>query len=408
MLKFIPALIINGVKCAKIEKTNTAPEINYWQSAVLCTVLGANPPLEIIEGFVRRIWAAYEIDKVCRVRAGLYLVRFQNQREQIETTRKGFYYFDKKPFLVQFLGLDIKYWGVDSLGKIGSIIGIPIKMDKYTIEKTMLRFSRVMIDIPLGNDFLDYVEFANDHNVIVRQSVTYEWRPIKCTHYRMYGHMEDSCRKKTPAKKVWRVVSHSSPAPTTHAPISTDLEQEPPEAAGISGLNWPNKQDDVNIFLQLHKINMIETTACPKAQPVFQFCDMWIRDPKFLPLIKSLMPMKVHHPWQQLRSFMRRAQQALSKLNKDKYHDLRAQLELAGATLEQTQQELMAKPTCVDLLQKEKDQRQHYITIGTSVTDILRQQSKATEISYGDGCNRFFFAKVKQRKIETYVYELQD
>jgi len=68
----------------------------------------------------------------------------------------------------------------------------------------------------------------------------------------------------------------------------------------------------------------------------------------------------------------------------------------------------MAKPTFVDLLQKEKDQRQHYITIGASVIDILWQQSKATWISYGDGCNRFFFAKAKQRKIETYVYELQD
>jgi len=60
-------------------------------------------------------------------------------------------------------------------------------------------------------------------------------------------------------------------------------------------------------ILSDHTSMLIETTACPKPQPVFRFCDMWTHDPEFLPLIKSLMPMKVHHPWQQLRSFIRRA-----------------------------------------------------------------------------------------------------
>jgi len=68
----------------------------------------------------------------------------------------------------------------------------------------------------------------------------------------------------------------------------------------------------------------------------------------------------------------------------------------------------MANPTNMELQRKEQDQRSHYIAIGTSVIDILRQQSKAKWISYGDGCSRFFFAKTKQQKIETYVYELQD
>ena len=56
-LKFIPGPLVGWIKCAKIEPADTIPEINYWQLTVLCTILGANPPLKVIEGFVHRIWA---------------------------------------------------------------------------------------------------------------------------------------------------------------------------------------------------------------------------------------------------------------------------------------------------------------------------------------------------------------
>ena len=69
------------------------------------------------------------------------------------------------PIWVQLPGLDIKYWGVESLSKIGSMLGIPIKMDRYTMEKSMLRYARLLRDINLEDDFLDYIEFANDKDV---------------------------------------------------------------------------------------------------------------------------------------------------------------------------------------------------------------------------------------------------
>jgi len=42
-------------------------EIDYWQNALLCTVLGANPPLEVMKGFINRIWGNFEIDKILHV-----------------------------------------------------------------------------------------------------------------------------------------------------------------------------------------------------------------------------------------------------------------------------------------------------------------------------------------------------
>ena len=42
-------------------------EIDYWNSAIICYVLGANPPSMVMEGFVRRIWRNLGLDKVAMV-----------------------------------------------------------------------------------------------------------------------------------------------------------------------------------------------------------------------------------------------------------------------------------------------------------------------------------------------------
>jgi len=149
------------------------------------------------------------IDKVLLIRKGLYLVRFSNKEDAIRVAQKGVFHFDQKPFIVkawtpemeinvdsitplpiwiQLPELDVKYWGMQSLSKLGSVIGIPLKTDRYTKDKTMLKYARLLVEMPLKGQFPDYIEFANEKNVIIRQKIVYEWRPIKCTHCRMFGH----------------------------------------------------------------------------------------------------------------------------------------------------------------------------------------------------------------------------
>ncbi|KAJ8421942.1 hypothetical protein Cgig2_012934 [Carnegiea gigantea] len=100
-LNFVQTPVIDGVKCAKIEINDVIPEIEYWQSAILCSVLGANPPLKVIEGYLRRIWKYLDIDKICLVRKGVYLLRFNSLADQLVAVQRGVYYFDNKPLLVK-------------------------------------------------------------------------------------------------------------------------------------------------------------------------------------------------------------------------------------------------------------------------------------------------------------------
>ena len=109
------------------------------------------------------------------------------------------------PIWVQFLDLDIKCWGMHSLSKLGSMLGIPLKTDKFTKDRTMLKYARLLIEMPLDGSFPDYIDFSNKKNVLIRQKVHYEWKPLKCTQCMMFGHIAEQCKKKEIQKREWRV-----------------------------------------------------------------------------------------------------------------------------------------------------------------------------------------------------------
>jgi len=77
------------------------------------------------------------------------------------------------PLWVQFPNLDIKYWGLESFSKIESILGILIKTDRYTKERSTIKYARLMIEMSLEGPFPDYIEFFDDNEVLMRQQVTY-------------------------------------------------------------------------------------------------------------------------------------------------------------------------------------------------------------------------------------------
>lgn len=47
----------------KIEFDDVADEIDYWNSSLICYVIGANPPFNVMYGFLNRIWKKAGIDK---------------------------------------------------------------------------------------------------------------------------------------------------------------------------------------------------------------------------------------------------------------------------------------------------------------------------------------------------------
>ena len=205
----------------QIEFEDIKEEVEFWNSAVVCYVMGANPPIHIMEGFVHRIWRNLKVDKVAMIHKGVFIVRFTSM-ENRDKALTGHFFFDNKPLILKpwvadmdfmkedlksvpvwiQLKLNLKYWGEKALYKIVEQIGKPIQRDEATKNCDKVQFARVLVEVSLSEKLLNYVEFRNEYGDKMEVEVKYEWRPVICKACQCVGHEAEQCRVKK--KQVWR------------------------------------------------------------------------------------------------------------------------------------------------------------------------------------------------------------
>ena len=148
-------------------------------------------------------------------------------QDKLAVEKQGFYFFDNKPMVVwgwnadmelhtenlkslplwiRLRDLNLKYWGMASLSKIGCLIGIPIKTDQFIKQKSMIKYARLLIEVPMEEPFPEYVDFFNENGELIRQQVNFEWVLTKCAHSSMFGHTAEVCKKKKNIRTEWRRV----------------------------------------------------------------------------------------------------------------------------------------------------------------------------------------------------------
>ena len=83
----------------QIDLTDIQDEIDFWSSYIICYVIGANPPIHVMEGFIRRVWKSYNVDKVVMVSKGMFIVIFTTM-DSGDQVLGGTYFFDSKPIMM--------------------------------------------------------------------------------------------------------------------------------------------------------------------------------------------------------------------------------------------------------------------------------------------------------------------
>ncbi|XP_070008395.1 uncharacterized protein [Nicotiana sylvestris] len=200
----------------KITMADIKDEVEYWSTAVVCYVLGSNPPQIIIDGYFRRIWGGLGIDKVVQLNRRVFMVRFHSIESRNKVVEEGVQMFDRKPMIVKpsksdmeitkehmenipiwvrMVGLDVKYWGRTSLTKITGLIGKPLRTDAATTKRERLTYARVLVEVKLNQEYPTSIRFENEAGKIVEQKIHYEWKPVMCEKCRNYGHELNECRK---------------------------------------------------------------------------------------------------------------------------------------------------------------------------------------------------------------------
>lgn len=215
-LEYIAPAVVNGNLVGLLEHEDAESEKAFWNSSLACYVLGANPPISVMEGFVRRIWGSKGVQRVIYQGDGVFIVRFESVLERDEVIQQRMYFFDKKslivrawklgekvnedevaevPIWVQFPKLDLRFWGGRGLSKVASLLGKPIKADKHTKEKKLVNYARVLIEIDITKEIPEKVTFVDEFGDFIEQKVECEWKPIKYTKCKMFVLEEAQCRK---------------------------------------------------------------------------------------------------------------------------------------------------------------------------------------------------------------------
>ncbi|XP_074298259.1 uncharacterized protein LOC141629097 [Silene latifolia] len=207
-------------------------ELEYWRNSVYGFILGANPPVEGVEGFLRRLWASYPIDKISFCANGVFLVRFKNATAKDQILQQGHFLFDNKPLIirpwsedaalekeeikevpvwVKIHNLPLKFWG-KCLPRIAGLMGKFVRCDGATTEKTRLSFARVMIDVPFGKPIPSNVKFMDSDGSILKKKRDTQKVPAQ----------KGGQKQWRPKQAVVPVTSTSVGSPTISAPSVTE------------------------------------------------------------------------------------------------------------------------------------------------------------------------------------------
>ena len=201
-------------KPIKIFYEDIEDELKFWETSVVCYVLGANPPLHVIEGFVRRTWNASDIDKIGTVAKGVFIVHMKSAEGLTIACESNGILFDKKPFVVKpcsknishekehvstipvwvrFPKLGMHYRGERCLTLIAGMLGRVIRVDNATKNKDKMLFARVLVELSIDGKFYDTVSCTNEDDELMTVMVEYVRKPSNCSNCKQIGHVEDAC-----------------------------------------------------------------------------------------------------------------------------------------------------------------------------------------------------------------------
>ncbi|XP_062103378.1 uncharacterized protein LOC133814434 [Humulus lupulus] len=254
-LKFEEPLIREGQRIAQVDLEEIQVETSFWNSAMICMVLGANPPFVVFEGFIKRIWGKLGIDRIVRLNAGFTLVKFRDEATRDLVLEAGVLHFDRKlvivkpwsadldtvkvvksvPVWIRLPGLGLQYWGTKCLSALMSTIGNPILVDNVKKNRTMMQFSRVLVEIEITEEVPKSIQFINEKGQLMEQLLDFEWIPTQCKSCRVYGHTEKMCNRKQ--SETWRSKVRNDEDKT---------KQDPKEKQSVIGVkDVPNEGSDV-------------------------------------------------------------------------------------------------------------------------------------------------------------------
>ncbi|KAK4720345.1 hypothetical protein R3W88_010578 [Solanum pinnatisectum] len=239
-LSYIPPQIVNGQTMVQPEEKEVQAEEDKWKCALIAYVIGEYLGYNTMTRYISLNWTAVAKPDVYLHKEGYYIVKFQNLNDMNEILYIGPYTINNGPIIlkqwcpdfdfgskfltdiplwVNFPKLPLNYWGVGSLSRIASAIGVPLFAEECTTKQTRISYARMLIEVNVTKPIPQQITVMDPNGVTFMQEVVLEWRPQYCDKCQKIRHQcqaaaqtqEEPPRKRRPWKKVTQTWQYKGP-----------------------------------------------------------------------------------------------------------------------------------------------------------------------------------------------------
>ncbi|KAL2901273.1 hypothetical protein RDABS01_026355 [Bienertia sinuspersici] len=206
---------LNPSKLVTIGLEDIQPKLAHWTNSIVVYVLGSNPPLTVMDDFLRRVCKSSGVNKVSLLNKGIYLVRMNSEEGMMKAISSGVQFFEKAcycptvasrgklypkdvksvPVWIKLHELEFKYWTDSVMDKLLTSIGKFRNADQNTQDRRKLSYTRVLVEMRLDKTWEQTLQFINEKGVMVTQAIEYERMPTYCGHCKVFGHDNTKCKK---------------------------------------------------------------------------------------------------------------------------------------------------------------------------------------------------------------------
>ncbi|XP_074283121.1 uncharacterized protein LOC141607666 [Silene latifolia] len=415
-------------------------EIAYWNQAVFCFVLGANPPWEVVQGYVHRIWGKHGIDKISFLPNGIFLVRFKEMKDKEAILNAGYHMFDNKPLIVKpwqekidLLKARVKvvpdgFAYMDYPLNSGILsprhcrINWPLcKVRRcHKVEKTRLGFARTMVELKIGQALKPTIKFRDEKGQILQLKVEYEWKPIVCEKCSERLSLWENLRKFATPSTPWAIAGDFNTVISPDERLGAATKQEDMETfvdcisdCGMTDIHatgayftWNNKQDHnhrkyskIDRFLinnewldafpdmnaHFHPEGIMDHTPCVirntkldgRRKSSFKYLNMWSTAPDFLKTVKHIWSLQIHGSKMfGLVKKLKALKGDLRDLNQKCFSDVELRASQAINTLEEIQLQIEEHYDSNDLITREIQALQEVNYWTKARESFLQQKAK--------------------------------
>ncbi|XP_019263541.1 PREDICTED: uncharacterized protein LOC109241271 [Nicotiana attenuata] len=208
-LSFIAPTIKNGEVIIKLCKEEVEEETQKWKQALILYVVGSTPTIGAMERFIASAWNFTTKPKVYFHNDGYFVVRFNSISDRDEILYSGPHMLNNNPIImrvwstdfdfnkevlqiisvwVRYPNLPLNCWGVKSLSRISSGLGIPFYADACTTQLDRISYARVLIEMDVTKDLPKAIKVTDPNGREFLQEVAYDWVPEFCHTCIQMGH----------------------------------------------------------------------------------------------------------------------------------------------------------------------------------------------------------------------------